>query len=455
MATLKIHNIQTLVSCFFIIKDIKRNVIMTLNFSKSSELISRACRVIPEGVSSPGRKFSEVEAPALFIERAEGACIYDADGNEYIDFVNGLGPIIMGHAHPEVTKAIAEQAKKGAVYGISNKHEIGLAEKIVSESPGIDKIRFVCSGTEATMSALRLAKKHTGRSKVLKFRGSYHGHGDCVLGSSIKSSELHIEGVDKQIHKNTLLCDYNDIEGLVEVVTGSAQDIAALIIEPFSSNMGLVRPDITFIKKARELCSSHNIVLIFDEVVTGFRLCYGSVAKILGVIPDVVVYGKIIGGGTPIGAYGASEEIMKGVQAEDFFQGGTFSSNPITMAAGNVTLDLLKSPDVYRYLEALSKSLCDQLNDFFEKNNLGYHADYEGSLVSILLCKGMKKMKNLADNQLLDRELFSDLYSYLLEEGIMLAPTIDEPLFISYAHKDEHINKLVAAVSNYFIKNKI
>lgn len=424
---------------------------MTINFSESNRLYAQACKFIPDGVSSPGRKFAEVETPPLFIERAEGAYIYDADGNEYIDFVNGLGPIILGHSHPAVCQAINEQAQKGAVYGLSSKHEIELAEEIVRSSPGIDKIRFVCSGSEATMSALRLAKKQTGRNKILKFNGAYHGHGDCVLGSSIKSSEIYVEGVDQQIHENTLMCDYNDVEGLRKVIADHDSEIAALIMEPFSSNMGLVKPEVAFLQTARELCTEHGIILIFDEVVTGFRLCYGSVAQILDVIPDMVVYGKIIGGGTPIGAYGATNEIMKGVQSEDFFQGGTFSSNPITMAAGRATLEVLKNEDVYSHLDRLAHSFCEQMNAFFNQSGINFYADYQGSLISILLSEGMKGMKNLEDNKTLDRQLFSDLYSHLLEQGIMLAPTIDEPLFLTYSHTDEHINKLVTAVSGFFL----
>ena len=420
-----------------------------LSVARSNELYADAWDFIPDGVSSPGRKFSEVETPPLFIDRAEGAMIYDADDNEYVDFVNGLGPIIMGHAHPEICAAMAQQAAKGAVYGLANQHEIALARRIVGSSPGIDKLRFVCSGTEAVMSALRLAKKHTKRSKILKFKGAYHGHADCALGASIKSAEIHVEGVDTQIHENTLMCDYNDTAGMVEIVERHASDIAALIVEPVCTNMGLVKPDPDFIRSARELCTRHGIILIFDEVVTGFRLCYGSYANILGVRPDMVVYGKIIGGGTPVGAYGATNEIMRGVEAIDFFQGGTFSANPITMAAGNATLDLLEREDVYGHLETLGRLLCDELNRFFREADLGFHADYEGSLVSIVLGKGLERVRNINDNKTLDRELFSRLHAHLLKRGIMLAPTIDEPLFISYAHTEAHIRALVAAVREF------
>lgn len=294
------------------------------NFTNSISLYRRACKTIPEGVSSPGRKFSEVKAEPIYIAKAEGAYVFDVDNNKYIDFMNGLGPIILGHSYPSVYTAIYDQIKRGSVYGISCELEVELAEKIVKCCNSIEQIRFVCSGTEAVMSAVRLAKHHTSRGKILKFRESYHGHADSMLGNGMKVRDIKIGGVNDQIHENTIMCEYNDFEGFKVLIEDNKSDLAAVIIEPYSSNMGLVRPDEGFIELVYEYCNKHNVLLIFDEVVTGFRMRYGSVAEEFGVDPDLTIFGKIIGGGTPIGAYGGKEHIMKGLEEDDAFQGGDF-----------------------------------------------------------------------------------------------------------------------------------
>lgn len=425
-------------------------LIMEMSFLNSNRLIEKACKVIPEGVSSPGRKFSEVRASPIYITSGKDAYVYDVDKNKYVDFMNGLGPIILGHAHPAISEAISRQAEKGSVFGVSNELEIELAEKIVESSTGIEQIRFVCSGTEATMSAVRLAKYFTGRDKIVKFRGSYHGHADPLMGNGMKIHDLKMKGVDQFIHNNTLICNYNDENQLEDIFTRHGHEISSIIIEPISSNMGLVKPNITFIQMTRRLCDKYGALLIFDEVVTGFRFRYGSIAPNFNIVPDLFVFGKIIGGGTPVGAYGGRKDIMEKLENDDFFQGGTFAANPITMAAGNATLNILQKNDVYEHIDSLGELLCSELNSLFRKKELHYHADSAGSLVSLILSIDIELMKNLDDNSLQDRDLFSELHYHLLREGFMLAPTIDEPLFISYAHTERHINDLVSAISIFF-----
>ncbi len=418
-----------------------------MELKKSEDLFKRACVNIPAGVSSPVRKFSEVKTPPLFIAKGEGAFVYDEDGNRYIDFMNGLGPVILGHAHPAVCSAIEKQARRGIVFAASTQLEIELAEKIVASSPCLEQIRFVCSGTEAVMSAVRLAKHYTKRTKFVKFEGSYHGHADALLGKGGNASRGG--GVDAHIHENTLMCEYNNPNELEQLFKKEGDKIAAVLIEPYASNMGLVKPVDDFIKKARDLCTAYGALLIFDEVVTGFRMTYGSVANMVDVTPDLVVFGKIIGGGTPIGAYGGKKEIMQEIETGGTFQGGTFAANPLTMAAGIATLDVLKNEPVYEHINSLGTLLNSQLNAIFAKKRLGYFSDYAGSLVSLIFCP-IPAMKNLKDTHSQNREVFSDLHFFLAKKGVLLAPSIHEPLFISYAHRKEHINTLAQAIEDFF-----
>lgn len=423
---------------------------MSVLLSESISFYNEACKVIPEGVSSPGRKFSEVSIPPIYVDRAEGAHIFDVDGNRYIDFVNGLGPVILGHSNPKVCEAMEAQLKKGTIYGLSCESEIKLARLITRSCKSIEQIRFVCSGTEAVMSGVRLAKHNSTKQKILKFKGSYHGHADCVLGNSIKVKDIKIAGVDKQIHSNTIMCEYNDLTEFNELIEEHVDQLAAVIIEPYSSNMGLVSPDKGFIDSVYKSCKNNDIILIFDEVVTGFRMRYGSVAEEFNVDPDITIFGKIIGGGTPIGAYGGKKHIMQALEKDDVFQGGTFAANPLSMVAAVATLEVLNNQDVYKHINYLGELLASRLNEIFKKRNLNYYADNAGSLVSFVFCNNSFRMRNLKDNLSQNRELFSELYGFLITKGLMLAPTIDEPIFISYSHTKKHIEELASAVDEFF-----
>lgn len=413
-------------------------------FQKSEDLFKRAKASLPAGVSASLRKFAEVKTPPLFIAKGEGAFLYDVDGNRYVDFMSGLGPLILGHAHPKISAAMEKQLRQGALYAAASELEVELAEKIIASSPSLEQIRFVSSGTEAVMSAVRLAKHCTRRSKVVKFEGCYHGHSDAVQGKGIHTAQAG--GVDPHIHQNTLLCEYNNGDELRHLFETSGDEIAAVLIEPFASNMNLVKPDREFIRQAREMCTRFGALLIFDEVVTGFRLTYGSVAKLLDITPDLVVFGKIIGGGTPIGAYGGKKTLMQEIDRCPTFQGGTYAGNPLTMAAGLATLDVLQTEPVYEHLNRLGARLVARLKPVFARK--GFLADHAGSIVSLIFCS--HALRNLQDTLAQDEALFSGLHLFLAKRGFLLSPSVHEPLFLSYAHTQEQIEGFVQAMDDFF-----
>ncbi|MBP0021777.1 MAG: glutamate-1-semialdehyde 2,1-aminomutase [Cyanobacteria bacterium SBLK] len=416
-------------------------------YNRSRELFASGGTILPDGVSSPVRTFQCVDSPPIVAKSGRGVHLVDEDNNRYIDFVMGLGSLILGHAPPSVVTALHDRIQHGTVFCVPTEIEYKLARKIKESSPCIDKLRFVCSGTEGVMSALRLAKAFTQRQMLLKFVGSYHGHADPLFGrGSNFLNAAQQSGIDPQIHKNTLLAKYNDPQAVREIFQQYGNEIAAIVVEPVASNMGLALPHRDFLACLREMCDRWGALLIFDEVVTGFRFCYGSVSNDLGVRPDLVVFGKIIGGGTPIGAYGGREDIMNVLQTlplgsnvtdEDLDkQGGTFAGNPLSMTAGLAVLNRLSQDDFYPLMESLGQTLETALKDIFQQKNLPFGCVRKGSLLSVLLMDGPLKLENCDDFERQNFELFARFHFEMLKRHYFLPNSIAEPWFISFAHQD-------------------
>jgi len=414
----------------------------------SSQLYAKAQKVMPGGVNSPVRAFNAVGGEPLFIKSAKGCTITDVDGNEFIDYVSSWGPLIFGHAHPRIVEAIIRQAELGTSYGASTELEIELAEKVVNAVPSIDVVRMVNSGTEAVMSALRLARGITGRDKIVKFEGCYHGHGDSLLvkaGSGMASLGIpECPGIVSSLAEKTLNLPFNDAEQVRQLFAKEGGEIAALIVEPVAGNMGAIPPAPGFLETLREETKKAGALLIFDEVITGFRVSLGGAQNLFGVTPDITCLGKIIGGGLPVGAYGGSKEVMDHISpVGSVYQAGTLSGNPLAMAAGNVMVDLLSEPNVYDLLENKSKKLCDGL----QKNvrELGISAQFTrvGSIFSMFFTD--QKIENFDTVKTCDTEFFKRYFNALLEEGIYIAPSQFEVGFMSAIHSDEEIDQTIAA----------
>lgn len=434
---------------------IQTDLIATYNQSRS--IFENGRNILPDGVSSPVRTFQGVDSPPIVAKSGRGVYLVDEDDNQYIDFVMGLGSLILGHAPFSVVAALHDRIQKGTVFCVPTEIEYQLARKIKESSPYLDKLRFVCSGTEGVMSALRLAKAFTKRQMLLKFVGSYHGHSDPLFGrgSGFLTSPKQ-SGVDSQIHKNTLLAKYNDPEAVREIFKQYGKEIAAIVVEPVSSNMGLVLPDRDFLLCLREMCDRYGSLLIFDEVVTGFRFCYGSVSNDLEVRPDLIVFGKIIGGGTPIGAYGGREDIMnilqtlplgRNVADEDLDkQGGTFAGNPLSMTAGLAVLEQLSRADFYPLMEHLGQTLETALKEIFQQKNLPFGCVRKGSLVSPLLMDSPLKLENCDDFERQNFDLFARFHFEMLKRHYFLPNSIAEPWFISFAHQEINLQEFARNV---------
>ncbi len=426
-------------------------------YKRSRELFANGRNFLPDGVSSPVRTFQWVDSPPIVAKSGKGAYLTDEDDNTYIDFVMGLGALILGHSPPSIVAALHDRIQKGTVFCVPTEIEYKLASKIKDSSPCLEKLRFVCSGTEGVMSALRLAKVFTKRQMLLKFVGSYHGHADPLFGrgSSFLESAKQ-SGIDPQIHKNTLLAKYNDPEEVRAIFQQYGNEIAAIVVEPICSNMGLVLPSRDFLLSLREMCDRWGAILIFDEVVTGFRFCYGSVSNVLGVRPDLVVFGKIIGGGTPIGAYGGREDIMNALQTlplgrnlsdEDLDkQGGTFAGNPLTMTAGLAVLEQLSQENFYSLMENLGQTLENSLKETFQQKNLPFSCLRKGSLLSVLLMNHPLKLENYDDFERQNFTLFARFHSEMLKRQYFLPNSIAEPWFISFAHQDINLQEFATNV---------
>ena len=419
-----------------------------MNKEISSTLYSSAKEVMPGGVNSPVRAFNAVGGEPLFIKSGKGSQIIDVDGNKFIDYVASWGPLIFGHAHPRVVEAIIRQAELGTSYGASTELEIELAEKVVSAIPSVEVVRMVNSGTEAVMSALRLARGITGRDKIVKFEGCYHGHADSLLvkaGSGLVSLGIpECPGIVSSLAEKTLNLSYNDAEGVRDLFEREGKNIAALIVEPIAGNMGVIPPIPGFLQTLREETKKAGALLIFDEVISGLRVSLGGAQKLFGITPDITCMGKIIGGGLPVGAYGASKEVMDHISpVGSIYQAGTLSGNPLAMAAGNVILDLLSEPRVYELLEEKSKKLCDG----FEKNTqeLGISAQFTrvGSMFSMFFTD--QPVTNFESVKTCDTKFFQSYFNGLLEEGIYIAPSQFEAGFMSAIHSDKEIEQTIDA----------
>ena len=416
-----------------------------MNKEISSTLYSSAKEVMPGGVNSPVRAFNAVGGEPLFIKSGKGSQIIDVDGNKFIDYVASWGPLIFGHAHPRVVEAIIRQAELGTSYGASTELEIELAEKVVSAIPSVEVVRMVNSGTEAVMSALRLARGITGRDKIVKFEGCYHGHADSLLvkaGSGLVSLGIpECPGIVSSLAEKTLNLSYNDAEGVRDLFEREGKNIAALIVEPIAGNMGVIPPIPGFLQTLREETKKAGALLIFDEVISGLRVSLGGAQKLFGITPDITCMGKIIGGGLPVGAYGASKEVMDHISpVGSIYQAGTLSGNPLAMAAGNVILDLLSEPQVYELLEEKSKKLCDG----FQKNTqeLGISAQFTrvGSMFFT-----DQPVSNFESVKTCDTKFFKNYFNGLLEEGIYIAPSQFEAGFMSAIHSDKEIEQTIDA----------
>ena len=419
-----------------------------MNKEISSTLYSSAKEVMPGGVNSPVRAFNAVGGEPLFIKSGKGSQIIDVDGNKFIDYVASWGPLIFGHAHPRVVEAIIRQAELGTSYGASTELEIELAEKVVSAIPSVEVVRMGNSGTEAVMSALRWARGITGRDKIVKFEGCYHGHADSLLvkaGSGLVSLGIpECPGIVSSLAEKTLNLSYNDAEGVRALFEREGKNIAALIVEPIAGNMGVIPPIPGFLQTLREETKKAGALLIFDEVISGLRVSLGGAQKLFGITPDITCMGKIIGGGLPVGAYGASKEVMDHISpVGSIYQAGTLSGNPLAMAAGNVILDLLSEPRVYELLEEKSKKLCDG----FQKNTqeLGISAQFTrvGSMFSMFFTD--QPVTNFESVKTCDTKFFKNYFNGLLEEGIYIAPSQFEAGFMSAIHSDKEIEQTIDA----------
>lgn len=423
-------------------------------YEKSKAAFSEAINLMPGGVNSPVRAFKSVNADPVFIDSGEGAIIRDIDGNEYIDYVLSWGPLILGHSHPEVVKAIQEQAAKGSSFGAPTLLENQLASLVIERVPSVEMVRFVSSGTEATMAALRLARGYTGRDLILKFEGSYHGHGDSLLikaGSGVATLGLpDSPGVPKDIAKNTLTVNYNDIDAVKLVFDKYGDQIAAVIVEPVAGNMGVVPPVPGFLEGLREVTSKYGALLIFDEVMTGFRVDYHCAQGYYNITPDLTCLGKVVGGGLPVGAYGGRKEIMEHVApAGPVYQAGTLSGNPLAMTAGIETLSRL-TPETYEYFKALGDKLEAGIREAASKYNIPHTVNRAGSMIGLFLTN--EPVTNFESAKTSDLELFAEYYKLMLDEGIYLPPSQFEGLFLSTAHTEEHIDKTIHAFHVVFEK---
>ncbi|WP_419959151.1 glutamate-1-semialdehyde 2,1-aminomutase [Psychrobacillus sp. BM2] len=427
---------------------------MTKSYEQSKQAFIEAKELMPGGVNSPVRAFKSVDMDPIFMESGKGAILTDIDGNEYIDYVLSWGPLILGHTEPNVVKAIQQVAETGTSFGASTLIENKLAKLVMERVPSIEMVRMVSSGTEATMSALRLARGYTGRNKILKFEGSYHGHGDSLLikaGSGVATLGLpDSPGVPESIAKNTIAVPYNDLESVRHVFENFGDDLAAVIVEPVAGNMGVVPPVEGFLEGLRELTEKNGTVLIFDEVMTGFRVGYNCAQGYFDITPDLTCLGKVIGGGLPVGAFGGKREIMEMIApAGPVYQAGTLSGNPLAMTAGYETLTRLNEKS-YDYFIKLGDILEKGFREAATKYNIPHTVNRAGSMIGFFLTN--EDVINFDTAKTSDLELFAKYFRLMAEEGIYLPPSQFEGLFLSSAHTVEHIEKTIQAFHTVFEK---
>jgi glutamate-1-semialdehyde 2,1-aminomutase len=421
--------------------------------AKSHRLFAEAQQYIPGGVNSPVRAFKSVGGQPLFIAKAKGAYVWDVDGNKFIDYVQSWGPLILGHAPRSVVRAIQRAAARGTSYGAPTALEVQLAKMITEAVPSIEHVRLVSSGTEAVMSAIRLARAYTKRNMILKFEGCYHGHSDALLaraGSGVATLGLpDSPGVPADFAKHTLTAPYNDIRTVKQLVEAHAKDLACIIVEPVAGNMGVVPPSPDFLPTLRELTRSCGALLIFDEVITGFRVHYGGAQALFGVTPDLTCLGKIIGGGLPVGAYGGRQEIMRWVApAGPVYQAGTLSGNPLAVAAGVETLKALRSPNVYKKLEAKAAALVEGLAQAARQAGVPFTLTRVGSMLCGFFTD--QPVVDFTSAKRSDTQRYAKFFWGMLERGIYLAPSQFEAAFLSVAHSDADISRTVTAAQAVF-----
>jgi glutamate-1-semialdehyde 2,1-aminomutase len=422
-----------------------------MGINKSIELFERAQKTIPGGVNSPVRAFRSVGGTPLFINKAKGSYLYDADGNRYIDYIASWGPMILGHAHESVISAIQKRALLSTSYGAPTELEIEMAELITGMVPHVDLIRMVNSGTEACMSAVRLARGFTGRNKILKFEGHYHGHADVFLvkaGSGLATLQIQtVPGITSGVSQDTLTAPFNNFPAVEEITKKYSGEIAAIIVEPVAGNMGCIPPEKGFLESLRTLCDKENIVLIFDEVMTGFRLAPGGAQEKLGIRADLVTYGKVIGGGLPVGAFGGRREIMEHIAPlGKVYQAGTLSGNPLAMIAGITTLKILKdNPSIYTELEKKTNYLHKGLHEVLSKKNIPFTINSFGSMISLHFTEHpVKDFESSADS---DMQRFNRFFHSMLEQGIYLPPSAFESWFLNNALSFRDLDETLEAAT--------
>lgn len=423
--------------------------------SRNVELFDRACLSIPGGVNSPVRAFRSVGGTPRFVARAQGPYFWDADDKRYIDYIGSWGPAILGHAHPEVVRAVQEAAVHGLSYGAPTEAEVIIAEMLIERMPSIEQVRLVSSGTEATMTAIRLARGATGRNKIIKFEGCYHGHADSLLvkaGSGLLTfGNPTSAGVPPEFVAHTLVLDYNDIDGVKAAFAEHGKDIACIIVEPIAGNMNLIKPIPGFLETLRSECTAHGALLIFDEVMTGFRVGPQGVQGLSGVTPDITTLAKVIGGGMPIGAFGASKDIMRHIAPlGGVYQAGTLSGNPVAVAAGITTLKLLSEPGFYEDLAARTHNLVTGLVTRAQAHNIPFSADSVGGMFGLYF--SLTVPTTLAQVSASNTEMFKSFFHAMLDEGVYFAPSAYEAGFVSSTHDDSVIAATIDIADRVFAK---
>ncbi|MBQ4848618.1 glutamate-1-semialdehyde 2,1-aminomutase [Pseudoalteromonas sp. MMG012] len=422
----------------------------------SQDLFSRAQASIPGGVNSPVRAFNGVGGTPLFITKAEGPFTFDADGNRYIDYVGSWGPMILGHNHPEIKRSVLEAVENGLSYGAPTETEILMAEKVKALVPSIEKVRMVSSGTEATMSAIRLARGYTQRDKILKFEGCYHGHADSLLvkagSGALTMGVPNSPGIPEDFAKHTLTVSFNDLEEVKAIFSEYKDEIACIIVEPVAGNMNCIPPQAGFLEGLREVCDTHGTVLIFDEVMTGFRVALGGAQAYYNIQPDLTCLGKVIGGGMPVGAFGGKQVIMDYIApVGPVYQAGTLSGNPIAMAAGLKALELLSVDGLHDELEAKSKALCEGFQQAADAAGIPLTTNFAGGMYGFFFTEAQTVTSYQQATQC-DLERFKQFFHLMLEEGVYLAPSAFEAGFVSTMHSDEDIKNTISAAERVFAK---
>ncbi len=416
---------------------------------KSIALFTQAKSLMPGGVNSPVRAFKNINGNPIFFEKAQGAYLFDADGNKYIDYIGSWGPMIMGHSHPEIVNAIKNQAELGTSYGAPTSLESDVASLIIENVPSIEKIRMVNSGTEATMSAIRLARGFTNRNKIIKFDGCYHGHVDSLLikaGSGVSTFGLpDSPGIPEDLAKHTITCPYNDIEAFIQIFNSVKDDLATVIVEPIAGNMGFVPGTLEFLQTIRAYTESNDSILIFDEVMSGFRVSLGGAQEIYNIKPDLTALGKVIGGGLPVGAFGGKKEIMNYLAPEGpVYQAGTLSGNPLAMAAGATLLNLLIAQNPYKELEEKAKVILNGVKEIMISSGIPFSTNQIGGMFGFFFSEELPK--NIDDVSKTNDEMFSSFINACIKNGIYFAPSKYEAGFISATHGNMEINKTLEIV---------